>query len=88
MNSSSTDAKASSTSASAATDDTAITARTKSALQADPELNGFKIDVSTAQGVVRLKGEIKSLALRRKAEALVKSQSGVKSVDNQLIITG
>jgi hyperosmotically inducible periplasmic protein len=88
LNSQSADVKAPQKAASDATDDTAVTARTKSALQADPELNGFKIDVSTTQGVVRLKGEIKSLALRRKAEALVKSVSGVKSVDNQLIITG
>jgi osmotically-inducible protein OsmY len=71
-----------------ATDDSAITARAKSALQADPELNAFKIDVSTTDGVVKLKGDIKSLALRRKAEALVKAVPGVKSIDNQMIITG
>lgn len=69
-------------------DDAAVTTRVKSALVANPEMSGFKIDVSTTQGVVKLKGEIKSLALRRKAEELVKSVSGVKSVDNQLIITG
>lgn len=70
------------------TSDEAIAARAKSALQADPELSGFKIDVSATQGAVRLKGEIKSLALRRKAEELVKGISGVKSVNNQLIVTG
>ena len=74
--------------ASQATDDSAITARAKGALQADPELASTKIDVTTSAGVVKLKGDIKSLALRRKAEALVKALPGVKSIDNQLIITG
>ena len=74
--------------ASQATDDSAITARAKSALAADPELASSKIDVATSAGVVKLKGDIKSLALRRKAEALVKALPGVKSIDNQLIITG
>lgn len=74
--------------ASQATDDSAITARAKGALGADPELAGAKIDVVTSEGVVKLKGDIKSLALRRKAEALVKALPGVKSIDNQLIITG
>jgi hyperosmotically inducible periplasmic protein len=72
----------------AATGDAAITAKIKSALQADAELSAFKIDVTTAEGVVKMKGEIKSMALRKKAEALVRDTAGVKSVDNQLIITG
>lgn len=80
--------KASQQGAGQAMDDSAITARAKGALQADPELNAFKIDVSTSDGVVKLKGDIKSLALRRKAEALVKAVPGVKSIDNQMIITG
>jgi hyperosmotically inducible protein len=80
--------KASQQGAGQAMDDSAITARAKGALQADPELNAVKIDVSTSAGVVKLKGDIKSLALRRKAEALVKAVPGVKSIDNQMIITG
>ena len=71
-----------------ATDDSAITARAKGALGADSELASTKIDVTTSAGVVKLKGEIKSLALRLKAEALVRALPGVKSIDNQLIITG
>ena len=80
--------KASQQGAGQAMDDSAITARAKSALQADPELSTAKIDVTTSAGVVKLKGEIKSLALRRKAESLVKAVPGVKSIDNQMIITG
>lgn len=73
---------------SAATDDAAIVSKIKSSLAADADLKDAKIDVTSAQGAVRLKGEIKSLALRRKVDAIVKDVAGVKSVDNQLIVTG
>lgn len=88
MNSTANTSKTTQQGAGQAMDDSAITARAKGALQADPELSAVKIDVSTTDGMVKLKGDIKSLALRRKAEALVKAVPGVKSVDNQLIITG
>ena len=88
MNKSADKGSAQQQSASQTTDDSAITARAKAALGADSELASSKIDVTTSAGVVKLKGDIKSLALRRKAEALVKALPGVKSIDNQLIITG
>jgi osmotically-inducible protein OsmY len=69
-------------------DDAAVTAKVKSALLADPEVNAFKINVDTSQGKVVLKGEIKTLALRKKAESIAKQVNGVRSVDNQLVITG
>mgnify|MGYP002778347044 CR=1 FL=1 len=69
-------------------DDATIGAQLKAQLAADPELSALKINVDTMQGMVRLRGEVKSLALRRKAEALARGIRGVKSVDNQLVITG
>ncbi len=69
-------------------DDATITAKVKAALLADSDISGLKINVDTAQGVVRLKGEIKTFALRKKAEEIAKGVAGVKSVDNQLVITG
>jgi len=69
-------------------DDAVITSRVKTALLADPDISGLKINVDTADGVVKLKGEIKTMALRKKAESIVRSVNGVKKVDNQLIITG
>lgn len=69
-------------------DDAAITARMNAQLAADPELSALKINVDTNQGLVRLRGEVKSIGLRRKAEEMARSIRGVKSVDNQLIITG
>ena len=88
MTGSSNQSKSSQTSAANATDDSSISSKAKSALQADPDLKNFKIDVSTSAGVVKIKGDIKSFALRRKAEDLIKAVPGVKSVDNQLLITG
>ncbi|MDB5770398.1 MAG: hyperosmotically inducible periplasmic protein [Burkholderiales bacterium] len=69
-------------------DDAAITAKIKAALLADPEVSALKVNVDTAQGNVKLKGEVKSLALRKKVESLAKGVAGVRSVDNQLVITG
>ena len=71
-----------------AVDDVTIGTKLKAALAADPELSALKINVDTTQGAVRLRGEVKSVALRRKAEDLARKTEGVKSVDNQLIVTG
>jgi len=69
-------------------DDAVITSRVKTALLADPDISGLKINVDTEKGVVKLKGEIKTMALRKKAESIASGVNGVKKVDNQLIITG
>ncbi|MEJ7931152.1 BON domain-containing protein [Ramlibacter sp. AN1015] len=71
-----------------AVDDVAIVTRMKAALAADPDLAATKINVDSQRGAVRLKGEVKNMALRRKAEDLARRMDGVRSVDNQLIITG
>lgn len=69
-------------------DDAAILAQIKTQLAADPDLSALKINVDSKQGAVRLSGEVKTLALRRKAETLARGIRGVKSVDNALVITG
>ena len=69
-------------------DDAVITSKVKAALLADPDIAGLKINVDTAKGKVTLKGEVKSLALWRKAESLARGVEGVKDVNNQLVITG
>jgi hyperosmotically inducible periplasmic protein len=74
--------------AEALTGDALITSNVKSALAADPELKDAKITVSTVDGNVTLKGEIKTLALRRKAEGIVKGVQNVKSLNNQTVVTG
>jgi osmotically-inducible protein OsmY len=72
----------------AVVDDALITSKVKAAFVADPDISAFKINVDTAKGVVSLKGEVKTLALRRKAESIASGVEGVRKVDNQLIITG
>lgn len=69
-------------------DDAAILAKVKAAYAADPELSALKINVDSMQGAVRLKGEVKNITLWRKAEDIAKKTEGVKSVENNLVITG
>ena len=71
-----------------AVDDATIGTRLKAALAADPELSAMKINVDTLQGNVKLKGQVKSRKEWRKAGELARSIDGVKSVDNQLVISG
>jgi hyperosmotically inducible protein len=72
----------------AAVDDATVTKNVQAALAADADLKGAKITVSTDKGAVRLKGEIKSMALRKKADSLAGGVAGVRSVSNDLVITG
>ena len=72
--------------AGAAVDDGAITAKVKTALLADPDVKGLKIDVDTKNGVVTLKGTADKPANRDRAVAIAKDTSGVKSVENQLVV--
>lgn len=71
-----------------AVDDAKIVTELNAKYAADPDLSVFKINVDSTQGFVRLKGEVKTFAARQKAEAMARTISGVKSVDNQLLITG
>jgi osmotically-inducible protein OsmY len=71
-----------------AVDDATIGTKLKAALAADPELSALKINVDTTQGNVRLRGEVKNMKLWRKAADTARGIQGVKSVDNQLVITG
>lgn len=71
-----------------AVDDATIGTKLKAALAADPELSALKINVDTTQGNVRLRGEVKNMQMWRKAGETARGIQGVKSVDNQLVITG
>lgn len=68
-------------------DDAAITAAVKAKLLADPTVGGLKIDVDTREGVVYLTGDqMKSQAEIDTAIKLARETSGVKSVENKLVI--
>jgi len=67
-------------------EDSAITAKVKTALLADPDVKGLMIDVDTKNGVVTLKGTADKSSNRDRAVAIAKDTSGVKSVDSQLVV--
>lgn len=69
-------------------DDATLGTNVKAALAADAEVSPLKITVQSTAGTVRLKGEVKNMATRRKIEDIVRKVQGVKGVDNQLVITG
>jgi len=73
---------------SASMTDTAISSNVKTALANDVDLAATKIAVETVGGKVILRGEIKSMVLRKKVEAIVNGVEGVKGIDNRLVITG
>jgi hyperosmotically inducible protein len=68
-------------------DDAAITAAVKAKLLADPTVGGLKIDVDTRSGVVYLTADhMKSQAEIDTAIKLAKETSGVKSVENKMVV--
>jgi hyperosmotically inducible protein len=66
-----------------AIEDSAITAKVKTALLADPAVKGLQIEVDTKDGVVTLKGAAPKSEGDR-AVQIARDTSGVKSVDNQI----
>jgi osmotically-inducible protein OsmY len=66
--------------------DTTITAQVKTALKRDDSVASSEIHVSTTAGVVTLKGKVPSSALAAHAAQLAGQTSGVKGVDNQLMV--
>jgi len=67
-------------------DDMAITTAISAALAKDPEIKLFKINVDTKSGAVVLNGSVPTESVRERAGAMSKRFSGVRSVDNRLII--
>lgn len=67
--------------------DKLVVARVKAALAADPEI-GDGITVESTKGFINLRGEVKSIELRRRANAIARQVDGVMSVENYLSIGG
>lgn len=67
-----------------AVDDSAITAKVKSAMIRDKDVSASNINVDTNKGIVRLTGTAKSAREADRAEQLARSTSGVKSVRNEI----
>jgi hyperosmotically inducible protein len=69
-----------------AIEDGIITAKVKTALLADPDIKGLHVDVDTRHGVVTLTGDVGKAANLDRAARIARDTSGVKSVDNQLVV--
>ena len=65
-------------------DDSAITAKVKTALAGDPRTKAHQINIETREGVVQLSGFVDSSEAKSTAEELARAVDDVKSVDNEL----
>jgi osmotically-inducible protein OsmY len=65
-------------------DDTALVVKVKAKMTATTELNPFNINVDTKDGVVTLRGTVKSEDSKDEAERLAKDTEGVRRVQNML----
>lgn len=55
-------------------------------LAGDPDVKGGALDITVADGVVTLRGAVKSEKARKKAEKLTRKVKGVKNVINQVVV--
>lgn len=67
-------------------DDTAITARVKTALATDPQAKATEVQVETFRGTVQLSGFVESSESAARAAQLARDVPGVKSVRNSMVI--
>jgi osmotically-inducible protein OsmY len=67
-------------------DDSAITAKAKTALLADEDVSGLQVEVETFKGVVQLSGFVDTPAQAQKAEQIVRAIDGVQEVKNDIVV--
>lgn len=65
-------------------DDAAITAKIKTKIAADPQVNPFEVDVDTSKGVVRLSGTVETSADRAEIVRIAENTRGVVRVVNDI----
>jgi hyperosmotically inducible protein len=68
------------------TDDTVILGKVKSALIDDETADAGEINVEVRKGIVQLNGFVDNAKEKAQAESIAKSVSGVKGVENNLMI--
>jgi osmotically-inducible protein OsmY len=70
-----------------AVNDATITASVNAKLASDKELSALRINVDTVDGRVALRGSAPSPSARDRATQLASSVDGVRSVENQLVVS-
>jgi hyperosmotically inducible periplasmic protein len=69
------------------TDDASITARARTVLMNDAEIDALNIDVTTSSGVVTLSGVVRSSVERNRALDLIRRVEGVREVKSSLQVS-
>ena len=67
-------------------DNSAITARVKSALASDDVVKAREINVESFRGTVQLSGFVSTSAEKARAATIAKSVQGVKDVENNITV--
>jgi len=67
-------------------DDTAVTARVKTALATDPQVKATEVQVETFRGTVQLSGFVDSAESAARAAQLAREIRGVKEVRNSMVV--
>jgi osmotically-inducible protein OsmY len=69
------------------TDDASITARVRTVLMNDAQIDALKIDVATSSGVVTISGVVRSPGEADRALTLARQVEGVKEVKSTIQVT-
>jgi hyperosmotically inducible periplasmic protein len=67
-------------------DDTAVTAKVKTAFAQDAGVRAIDVKVTTYRGTVQLSGWVNTAEEKAKAEQVAKTVPGVTKVDNQITV--
>lgn len=67
-------------------DDSAITAKVKTAFAQDPGVKALEVKVDTFSGTVQLSGWVSTAQEKARAEEIAKTIAGVKSVENKIVL--
>lgn len=67
-------------------EDSAVTAKIKTALLAEPGIKGTDINVDTVSGVVTLSGIVDNAAQRDRVTEIARGVNGARQVDNRLVV--
>jgi hypothetical protein len=78
--------KVATTKAAEALDDSAVTAKVKAALFAEPGLKTLQLGVETHEGVVTLSGAVDTPVLRQRAIEIAGAMNGVHQVVDKLVV--
>ncbi|MET0280265.1 MAG: BON domain-containing protein [Steroidobacteraceae bacterium] len=67
-------------------DDASLVARIKADLLRSPQVDGLDVNVDAKNGVITLSGTAATDAERVRAEQIAKTATGVKGVDNKIVV--